>query len=89
MATSVMAPVRPRACRSYDDDASADSRVMVCGGFSKTVATGLRIGWCVPGTWMREVARMKAWTFTIGRFKAASPSAPASSSPPRENIETV
>lgn len=55
------APVRPRACRSYDGAASADSSVMVCGGFSKTVATGLRIGWCVPGRWMKEVSRMKAW----------------------------
>lgn len=53
------APARPRACRSFDD-ASADSRVMVCGGFSKTVAPGLRIGWCIPGTWTREVTRMKA-----------------------------
>jgi DNA-binding transcriptional MocR family regulator len=57
----VYAPVRPRACRSYDDDDSASSHVMVCGGFSKTVATGLRIGWCIPGKWMKQVSRMKAW----------------------------
>jgi DNA-binding transcriptional MocR family regulator len=55
------APVRPRACRSYDDSPSTDSNVMVCGGFSKTVAPSLRIGWCVPGKWMIEVTRMKAW----------------------------
>ena len=55
------APVRPRACRSYDDASSANSRVMVCGGFSKTVAPSLRIGWCIPGKWSNEVARMKAW----------------------------
>ena len=52
---------RPRACRSYDDAPAGRSTVMVCGGFSKTVATGLRVGWCVPGKWMTEVARMKAW----------------------------
>jgi DNA-binding transcriptional MocR family regulator len=55
------APVRPRACRSYDDAASANSNVMVCGGFSKTIAPSLRIGWCVPGKWVKEVTRTKAW----------------------------
>jgi DNA-binding transcriptional MocR family regulator len=55
------APVRPRACRSYDDASSADSHVMVCGGFSKTVAPSLRIGWCIPGKWSRAVTRTKAW----------------------------
>jgi DNA-binding transcriptional MocR family regulator len=55
------APIRPRACRSYDDASSANSNVMVCGGFSKTVATGLRIGWCMPGKWMKQVSRLKAW----------------------------
>ncbi len=53
-------PARPRSCRSYDDD-SAKSNVMVCGGFSKTVAPSLRIGWCIPGRWLNEVTRMKAW----------------------------
>jgi DNA-binding transcriptional MocR family regulator len=57
----VYAPARPRACRSYDDASSASSSVMVCGGFSKTVAPGLRIGWCIPGQWSNEVTRMKAW----------------------------
>jgi DNA-binding transcriptional MocR family regulator len=55
------APVRPRACRSYDESASASSNVMICGGFSKTVAPSLRIGWCIPGKWTREVTRIKAW----------------------------
>jgi DNA-binding transcriptional MocR family regulator len=55
------APVRPRACRSYDDAVSANSSVMVCGGFSKTIAPSLRIGWCIPGKWIKEVVRMKAW----------------------------
>jgi DNA-binding transcriptional MocR family regulator len=64
------AAVRPRACRSYDDENSANSRVMVCGGFSKTVAPSLRIGWCIPGKWIREVTRMKAW------MNIASPTLP-------------
>jgi DNA-binding transcriptional MocR family regulator len=55
------APTRPRACRSYDDSPSANNNVMVCGGFSKTVAPSLRIGWCVPGKWTKEVTRTKAW----------------------------
>jgi len=55
------APVRPRACRSYDESASASGNVMICGGFSKTVAPSLRIGWCIPGKWTREVTRIKAW----------------------------
>jgi DNA-binding transcriptional MocR family regulator len=52
---------RPRACRSYDDADSPDSNVMVCGGFSKTVAPSLRIGWCMAGKWTAEVTRLKAW----------------------------
>jgi DNA-binding transcriptional MocR family regulator len=55
------APVRPRSCRSYDDAASTETSVMVCGGFSKTVAPSLRIGWCMPGKWRRQVTRLKAW----------------------------
>jgi DNA-binding transcriptional MocR family regulator len=55
------APARPRSCRSYDDGPSAQTNVMVCGGFSKTVAPSLRIGWCMPGKWAREVTRLKAW----------------------------
>lgn len=55
------APTRLRACRSYDDVPSAASNVMVCGGFSKTVAPSLRIGWCIPGKWMHDVVRAKAW----------------------------
>ena len=52
---------RPRACRSFDEVPSAKSHVMVCGGFSKTIAPSLRIGWCMPGRWIKEVTRFKAW----------------------------
>jgi DNA-binding transcriptional MocR family regulator len=55
------APARARACRSFDDAPSSKSNVMICGGFSKTVAPSLRIGWCIPGRWSKEITRMKAW----------------------------
>lgn len=61
---------RPRACRSYDESPSAGNSVMVCGGFSKTVAPSLRIGWCIPGKWIKEVTRSKAW------LNIASPTLP-------------
>lgn len=57
----VFEPTRPRACRSFDEGPASNSLVMVCGGFSKTVAPSLRIGWCAPGKWTKEVTRMKAW----------------------------
>lgn len=55
------APPRARACRSFDDTPSSKSNVIICGGFSKTVAPSLRIGWCIPGKWLKPVTRMKAW----------------------------
>ena len=61
---------RPRSCRSYDDSPSPASMVMVCGGVSKTVAPSLRIGWCIPGKWTKEVTRAKAW------LNIASPTLP-------------
>ena len=54
-------PTRPPACRSFDDSPSSKSNVIICGGFSKTVAPSLRIGWCIPGKWTRQVTRGKAW----------------------------
>ncbi|MDB5298218.1 MAG: gntR [Phycisphaerales bacterium] len=66
----VYEPARPRACRSYDAGPSASSLVMVCGGVSKTVAPSLRIGWCAPGKWLKEVTRSKAW------LNIASPTLP-------------
>jgi DNA-binding transcriptional MocR family regulator len=57
----VYTPARPRSCRSFDDGPSENSHIMVCGGFSKTISPSLRIGWCIPGKWSKEVTRMKAW----------------------------
>ncbi len=52
---------RVPACRSFDDSPSSKTSAMICGGFSKTVAPSLRIGWCMPGKWIKQVTRMKAW----------------------------
>jgi len=50
--------------------------VLYCSSFSKTVAAGLRVGWCVPGRWRKQV--MERQTFTT--FSAASLSQYAMSS---------
>jgi DNA-binding transcriptional MocR family regulator len=63
-------PLRPRAARSHDPAPSHESHVMLCGGVSKTIATGLRIGWCMPGRWRNDVAKAKAW------LNIASPTLP-------------
>ncbi|ASP40445.1 GntR family transcriptional regulator [Bacterioplanes sanyensis] len=50
--------------KSYDDD----GRVMYCSSFSKTLAAGLRVGWCLPGRWYQQV--IESQTFTT--FSASS-----------------
>ena len=39
-----------------------DGRVMYCSSFSKTLAAGLRLGWCLPGRWFREVQVQQTFT---------------------------
>jgi len=46
---------RPDCIKSYDPD----GWVMHCSSFSKSLAPGFRIGWCVPGRFTYEVARSK------------------------------
>ncbi|KZZ44237.1 MAG: PLP-dependent aminotransferase family protein [Saccharospirillaceae bacterium] len=50
--------------KTYDKD----GWVLYCSSFSKTVAAGLRVGWCIPGKWRKKV--MERQTFTT--FSAAS-----------------
>lgn len=46
---------RPRTIKSFDED----GRVLLCSSFSKTLATGLRIGWIAPGRYLERVLHMK------------------------------
>jgi DNA-binding transcriptional MocR family regulator len=45
----------PPAIRSFDDG----SGLIYCSSFSKTLAAGFRVGWCIPGAAHGEVVRLK------------------------------
>jgi DNA-binding transcriptional MocR family regulator len=51
----VYAAPRPRAIKSWD----TRGQVLLCSSVSKSIAPGLRIGWAVPGRWVREVNSLK------------------------------
>ena len=46
--------------------------VIHCGSVSKTIAPGLRVGWAVPGRYLKEVKRMKTiqcpWNATLSEL---------------------
>ena len=46
---------RPRTCKSYD----RNGLVLQCSSFSKTLAPGYRVGWCLPGRFLRQVRNLK------------------------------
>jgi DNA-binding transcriptional MocR family regulator len=46
---------RPRPAKSFD----RDGLVMLCSGFSKTLAPGYRIGWVAPGRYREKIERLK------------------------------
>jgi len=46
---------RPRTCKSFDEN----GMVLLCSSFSKTLAPGYRIGWCMPGKFKEEVLKLK------------------------------
>ncbi|MBC9932899.1 PLP-dependent aminotransferase family protein [Chitinophaga qingshengii] len=51
-------PARPTTIKTYDKH----GWVMLCASFSKTVASGYRIGWSAPGRFLEKVAQLKATT---------------------------
>ncbi len=70
---------RPRTCKSFDKK----GLVLLCSSFSKTLAPGYRIGWCLPGQFKDRFLEIKlmntvstsspvqaalAHFFTFGRY---------------------
>ncbi|NCD72556.1 aminotransferase-like domain-containing protein [Mucilaginibacter agri] len=48
--------IRPDTIKAYDQE----GWVMYCSSFTKTIIPGFRIGWCAPGKFAYEVARIKS-----------------------------
>ena len=46
---------RPGVCKAYD----RTGNVLLCSGFSKTIAPALRVGYCAPGRYRDEMAKLK------------------------------
>jgi DNA-binding transcriptional MocR family regulator len=49
---------RPKTCKAFDEK----GLVLLCSSFSKTLAPGYRVGWCLPGRYQRQVERLKLFT---------------------------
>ncbi|MGA1134403.1 MAG: PLP-dependent aminotransferase family protein [Prochlorotrichaceae cyanobacterium] len=47
---------RPKAIKAFD----TENRVLYCSSVSKTIAPGLRIGWCAPGRYHHRFSQMKS-----------------------------
>ncbi|WP_169732605.1 PLP-dependent aminotransferase family protein [Desulfonatronum lacustre] len=48
---------RPSTLKSFD----TRGLVLYCSSFSKTLAPGLRVGWCMPGRFLEKVRRLKLY----------------------------
>ncbi len=48
---------RPTTCKTYDDT----GLVILCGSFSKTLASGYRVGWLAPGKYFDEIVKLKLY----------------------------
>jgi DNA-binding transcriptional MocR family regulator len=46
---------RPRTCKSFDKK----GLVLLCSSVSKTLAPGYRVGWCIPGKFIKKVIQAK------------------------------
>jgi DNA-binding transcriptional MocR family regulator len=53
---------RPSTCKSFDKE----GWVMYCNSFSKTLAPGYRVGWCLPGRFLDQVIQFKLSTAISG-----------------------
>jgi DNA-binding transcriptional MocR family regulator len=49
-------PTRPRTCKSFDKTGN----VLLCSSFSKSLAPGYRVGWCIPGKYLQKVVNLKS-----------------------------
>jgi len=54
---------RPRPCKAFDREGG----VLTCSSFSKTLAPGYRVGWCVPGRFREDFIHLQ-----FGRALAVS-----------------
>ncbi len=51
---------RPKPVKTFDlEHKEANSNILLCSSFSKSLAPGLRIGWIVPGKYRDRVKRLK------------------------------
>jgi len=46
---------RPKCCKTFDEEGN----VLLCSGFSKTLAPGYRVGWVVPGKHKEQILKLK------------------------------
>jgi DNA-binding transcriptional MocR family regulator len=49
---------RPRTIKTYD----REGWILLCSSFSKTLAPGMRIGWTIPGRFLRKIQEIKFMT---------------------------
>ena len=46
---------RPKPLKAFD----TEERVIYCTSVSKTLSPGLRVGWCIPGRYQKQIEQMK------------------------------
>ena len=49
---------RPKAIKAYDEMEN-NSNVLLCSSLSKSLSPGLRIGWVIPGKYLKQVTQLK------------------------------
>lgn len=56
---------RPSVCKGFDKNGN----VLLCSSFSKTIAPGYRVGWIVPGRFIKKIQELKV----ISNIASATP----------------